>query len=795
MSRITAALAAAIFSFFILVAPALGSTTGLVRGTITVDGKPAAGATVVLLGEGARLTTTTNANGEYVFAQVPFGTYHVIAQAKGTHELQTIVTVASDQVATVNIDLSTHLKAIQRVAVTAHAGAQANPPSVNQIDRGAIAASPVNNSLNRLIATLPGVVQFSYNEPVINGFHGVTYNIDGAPLPLATTSNFAEIIDPKDVDSIELLTGAIPAEYGGDRMGGVVNIITRRTSDVPIGTSGSVTGGFGNQGQGIGSFDVASHFGTSEIFLNANTETTNRGLDAPTFTPINDESSENNQFLHAVTQLGTRNSLAFDYSNQFAQFQIPINTDAANPYDPIVNLPGTQDTQLEYDRFANINWTAISKDGNGVFQVIPWWRSTRIDYNGDLPLDVLGTEPNFNACPPTCANTIHLTGLTQSSYANYVGLRVSDFRATRKHAWKIGVDVNRENATSSTLFACYYADCKNSGPVAKPYFAAPTPPQGQAGSQVGIYAEDKWQTSPNIVWNYGLRYDASTGYTSGWQISPRIGVNVWDGGRNVVHAYYGRFYAAPLLEDVRQACVVLSGACNTAHPVYDLQPERDAYYEMGVQHRFTSEFTGSLNVFQKSAVNVLDTQQLLNTPLFAVYNNAIGIAHGAEVHLEHSVPGGDQWFLSGTYSSSYAACVSGSTFLFPPNPPGVSCVSQLALEDHSELVDATAGYTRRFGYGRRWYGTLQADYGSGFPVQFQDANANLSGTLPAHTTFDLALGRDIGTGSGSQSHGLGLSLQVLNLLNHQYPIKVANGFNTTQIANGRSLLFRVTAPF
>ncbi len=33
---------------------------------------------------------------------------------------------------------------------------------------------------------------------------------------------------PKNIDSLELLTGAIPAEYGGDRMGGVVNIITSR---------------------------------------------------------------------------------------------------------------------------------------------------------------------------------------------------------------------------------------------------------------------------------------------------------------------------------------------------------------------------------------------------------------------------------------------------------------------------------------------------------------------------------------------------------------------------------------
>ncbi len=154
-------------------------------------------------------------------------------------------------------------------------------------------------------------MQFSYNEPVINGFHGVTYNIDGAPLPLATTSNFAEIIDPKLIDSIELLTGAIPAEYGGDRMGGVVNIISNRPTDIPQGTYGTVTGGFGNQGQGIGEFDLESRSGLSEFFLSANTNTTNRGLDAPTYVPINDDSSSSDQFFRAITQLTPREYAGF----------------------------------------------------------------------------------------------------------------------------------------------------------------------------------------------------------------------------------------------------------------------------------------------------------------------------------------------------------------------------------------------------------------------------------------------------------------------------------------------------
>jgi hypothetical protein len=302
-----------------------------------------------------------------------------------------------------------------------------------------------------------------------------------------------------------------------------------------------------------------------------------------------------------------------------------------------------------------------------------------------------------------------------------------------------------------------------------------------------------------VLLNYGLRYDQSTGYTGGSQWSPRIGVSIWDGGKNVAHVYYGRFYAAPLLEDVRQACVLLSPqqACSSTNPVYDLKPESDSYYETGVVHTFSPRFTGSLNIFAKSSVNVLDTTQLFNTPIFAVYNNAIGIDRGVEMHLQYTEPTSDFWFINGTVSGSYAACISGSEFLFPPNTnaPGVPCVAQLSLEDHSQTVDGTAAYTHRFGNAKTWFATLQADYGSGFPVQFEDANVNLNGILPAHTTFDFALGRDTSTGRPGQERGLGFSLQVTNLLNHQYPIKVANGFNTTQIANGAQYLLRVSAPF
>ncbi len=807
MHRIAAALVAVLLTF-LFVAPAVAAVTGLVRGTVTLDDKPIAGATITLEGEGSKFTVKSESTGEYVFSNVPFGSYRLTATLPNVAPLRVDVTVTSGQVSTVDLPLS-KLRQIAQTTVTAHAGVTSYPPSVHQIDRNQIQTSPTQNSLDRTLETLPGVIPFSYNEPVINGFHGVTYNIDGAPLPLATTSNFAEIIDPKIIDSLEVYTGAIPAEYGGDRMGGVVNIISSRPTDFAPGVYGIVQAGAGNQSQAVGQLEAAARFGQSEAFVDANTQGSARGLDAPTFDPIHDNASQSDQFFRFITQLTPRSSLAFDYSNQLAQFQIPINTDPNNPYDPIYTPAGTDDVQREYDRFSNLNYTLTSLDGNGVWQVIPWWRSTRINYDGDLYNDVLGITPNFGSdvlCT-TCAapadgsgsgnGQLHNVGLLSNTYASYIGLRASDFRATENHAWKIGFDVDREFLVASQAFACYYQEgCGATyGTHAQPYYLTAPPEQGQAGSQVGIYGQDSWQLSKYAIFNYGLRYDHSTGYTSGNMFEPRLGLNLWDGGKNTYHVFYGRFYAAPLLEDVRQDCVLLQGC--TGEPVYNLQPEQDAYAEMGWQYAFNPAFTGSINLFRKTVVNILDTTQLLNTPLFAVFNNAIGIDNGAELRLQDKLKNNDLWWFTMTYSGSYAACVSGSTFLFPPNTnePGVSCVAQLSPEDHDETVVSSAAYTWRFGNGGNWFTTLQGNYGSGFPVAFESANANLSGRLPAHTTFDLAAGHNLVLGRPGEDRGLGVQLIVNNLLNHQYVIKVANGFNTTQIANGTNFLLRLSAPF
>jgi hypothetical protein len=93
-------------------------------------------------------------------------------------------------------------------------------------------------------------------------------------------------------------------------------------------------------------------------------------------------------------------------------------------------------------------------------------------------------------------------------------------------------------------------------------------------------------------------------------------------------------------------------------------------------------------------VNVLDTTNLLNTPLFAVYNSAIGVTRGIEGRYEQSSPPTTVG-ASFTYSLSLAGGVSDGTFLFPP--PDVTDLT-LQPEDHDETYVGDAYVARHFAH-------------------------------------------------------------------------------------------------
>jgi outer membrane receptor protein involved in Fe transport len=743
--------------------PALAAVTGAVRGIVTIDGAATAGITVTIAGEGTTATTLTDAQGRFAFGQVAFGRYTLSAVSAGKPTAQAEVDVSTDSVSNVALSIGA-VNQIGRTSATA-LGVGGNPVSVATFSGADLAAMPQNQSLNRLIETVPGIVQFSYDEPVAHGFHGVTYEVDGAPVPSTTSSNFSELIDPSNIDSMEVFTGAFPAEFGGQRAGAVVNILTKRDIDIPNGSLTQLSAGIGTYGTSQYGLSQASRFGSTDVFLDLNTQGTNRGLDAPTQSQVHDGASLSDLFLRTITRLSPHDTLATNYSNQYNSYQIPINT-TQTPVDSIVNVPAQDDVQLEYSSFGSLNFTHASADGSAYVQVIPWFRSSRVLYLGDLANDVLGEDFSSDDCDPA-APPCPLSGLNQDRRATSLGVRTAYGRDSGNHSFKTGIEGSAENFTSAETIV-------SAG--AMPFFDN----VAQHGSAYSAYAQDTWTPSAAFSLQAGFRYDYSNGFVEGNQLQPRIGANLRIAPGTTLHVYYGRLYGAPSLEDTRRDAVVIDGGAPTdALPVYDLKPQTESYYEAGVAHTFGSGVDGYVNVWQRNAWNVLDTTQIFPTPIFAVFNNALGLAHGFELRLQGRNPAAS-WYLSGTFSQSVAGGISGGTFLF--SPADISDTS-LQPEDHDQSVAIKDGYTWRFGRDAQFYASAGSDYGTGYPVEFE----NGSGRLLPHLTFEASFGRK------ATLRRLGFSATVLNLSSYHYLIKVNNGFNTTQWSPGTQALLQVTA--
>ena len=80
-----------------------------------------------------------------------------------------------------------------------------------------------DTSFNDVLEQAPGVAQDSFGQLHVRGEHAdLQYRINGVQLPEGITG-FGQVLSPRFAENINLLTGALPAEYGY-RTAGVVDI-------------------------------------------------------------------------------------------------------------------------------------------------------------------------------------------------------------------------------------------------------------------------------------------------------------------------------------------------------------------------------------------------------------------------------------------------------------------------------------------------------------------------------------------------------------------------------------------
>ena len=361
-----------------LAAPASIAQTGNsanVTGTVTdPSGGVVASATVTIHNPvtGFERTTTTDASGNFSFANVPFNPYHLSVSAAGFGAFAQDIDVRSSVPLALKIGL-TIAGSSSTVTVEGGGDLVENEPTFHtDVDRALFDKLPLesaSSSISSLVTlSTPGVAADS------NGlFHGLgdhaenSFSVDGQPITDQQSKVFSNQLPIDAVQSLEVISGAPPAEFG-DKTSLVIKATTRSGQGVTT-PHGSVFASYGAFGTANAGFDLAYGGEKWGNFISVNGLNSGRFLDGPEFTVMHDKGNEENIFDRVDYQFNAANSLHLDLLYTRSWFQTPNSFDGqfASPWFGVVVANGGLDPD------GNPVGPTDQRSKIGTYNIAPTW--------------------------------------------------------------------------------------------------------------------------------------------------------------------------------------------------------------------------------------------------------------------------------------------------------------------------------------------------------------------------------------------------------------------------------------
>jgi hypothetical protein len=275
----------------------------------------------------------TDAQGNFEFDNVPFNNYHLTATAKGFQGGEEDINVRSPVPLEAKMSLTIGTSS-QSVTVTAGTDlVETDTTTHTDVDRDLFDKLPLESQSSELssLATLasPGVSADS------NGlFHGLgdhasnSFSIDGQPITDQQSKVFSNQLPVDAVQSMEVIEGAPPAEYGGKTS--LVLAVTTRSGLGNTTPHGDVYASYGTFGTTNDGFDFSYGGQKWGNFISGNGLDTGRFLDGPEYQVFHDHGNEENIFDRVDYKLSDQDSLSLNLQFTRSWFQTPNSYDAQN---------------------------------------------------------------------------------------------------------------------------------------------------------------------------------------------------------------------------------------------------------------------------------------------------------------------------------------------------------------------------------------------------------------------------------------------------------------------------------
>lgn len=228
LTRLGLSLAAAVSCISV---SAQGTQSGTISGVIrNQEGQPISGATVIIEAGRGQRTTQTSDKGTYRFSLLVPGQGKLKVSAPGYISVSSKVTINVDKINSIEFVLKPVQKAGAVVEVVA-AATKVDPTetkSGTNLTLSEVGTLPINNRNIETIAYLtPGTSQDG-NGMTIRGSQAtqVQYLVDGADVQDPVTGGPSVMLNEELLEEVQVITGAVSAEYGRFT-GGVVNTLTK----------------------------------------------------------------------------------------------------------------------------------------------------------------------------------------------------------------------------------------------------------------------------------------------------------------------------------------------------------------------------------------------------------------------------------------------------------------------------------------------------------------------------------------------------------------------------------------
>ena len=642
-------------------------------------------------------TTTTDAAGKYLFSNLPPNAYHLTVDVQGFTRFERDVDVRSAVPMTVDLTLAL-AGATSSVDVVGHAEdlLERDPSAHTDIDQSLIAKLSLDSSagLNQIITLAsPGVVSDSngFFHPV--GDHAQTqFSIDNQPVTDQQSRLYSNQISPDAVQSMEIITGVAPAEYG-DKSSLVVHIVTKSGLDQPKPT-GSVSLEYGSFKTPTVDVNIGGGSHTIGNFLSLNGMRTDRFLDAPELQAIHDTGHKWSVFDRLDAQTNATGTFHLNVQAARSIFDAPNTVDAAalgqaqsQGIDTLNVAPGysqviglkTLFTANAFVRQDHLTYTPSADpfaDQRGT--VSQDRRLTNVGIKADVASN-FGQHHNVKV-----GGTLSATKLNENFT---IGFTDPSFNSPC---------LDSTGAASGNTALRTVAQCRGALTVNPDFNAAllnfdltrrGTPfaySQAATIRQQAAYIQDNI-TAGNVTFKVGLRLDHYDGLTTATLLQPRVGASYAVPMSNtVLRASYGRTMETPYNENLLLSSGVGAEALTgTATPP---APGKRDQAEIGIQQGIGRWIVADVGYFNKRTDNAYDFNVLFNTPIFfpvAWDHSRIDGFTGKVNLVEH---GGFSAFVVMAHTNAiYSPPGVGGVLLAPPcDTPG--CSFRI---DHDQKFNAT----------------------------------------------------------------------------------------------------------